>query len=648
MASHRSQIIAAIARLIGPAVLLPVKPGSKIPLIPGWQNVRLPHAQQPEYLGQFDQPCNVGVVLGHPSNGLCSIDIDNDDDVAHFLALNPHLTVTLRTVGQRGCNLWVRIKGDYRPLTKIYHRTRVDQQGNPAAIGEWRSDGGQTIIYGQHPCGRRYKRLIKTPPMEIEFGAINWPTDWRLPWIKTEEELFIERHGPSFSPGARGQPQLNHAYVVAKFAVDHDVLWEPTEKEFYLYNSQRGLWQRTTEDALKTMFLDDLLAFALRTNVPAVMTARKNHTLNALVDLLRGRAEKTGAFATRKRGLVHLANGMLDLTVQPPLLLEFSKEFYSRNQCPITLGKGAACPEFEQRLLQSALDQDDIGLLQRWCGAALLGDNFAQKMMLLTGTSAGGKSTLVEVLTQIIGPDNIIELRPPLLNERFEIGRFLGKTLLSGKDVPGDFLGTPGAAALKKLVGHDTLTGEKKMSNGIFPLKGTFDAVITSNSRLRVHLDGDAEAWRRRLLIIPYTKPKPDQPIRDFAGVLIREEAPGILNWMLRGAVAHLAELADCGDFVLTQQQKDRIDDLLCESDSVRQFVLKKVHKDPDADVTSAHLLAGYNTFCEDKGWQPLPSRIVGRQMPDLIMEIHRAAHRNDIQRDGKPQRGYRGVGYAG
>src|SRR5262249_4749774 len=157
----------------------------------------------------------------------------------------------------------------------------------------------------------------------------------------------------------------------------------------------------------------------------------------------------------------------------------------------------------------------------------------------------------------------------------------------------------------------------------------------TSNSRLRIHLEGDAEAWRRRLLMIRYKRSKTQHPIRDFAGILIKEEGPGILRWMLQGAVAHLTELAACGDFVLTEQQQNRIDDLLCESDSVRQFVLKKVHEDPDADATGAELLAGYNKFCEDKGWQPLSTRTVERQMPDLIMEVYRAARRNDIRRDG-------------
>jgi phage/plasmid-associated DNA primase len=80
----------------------------------------------------------------------------------------------------------------------------------------------------------------------------------------------------------------------------------------------------------------------------------------------------------------------------------------------------------------------DIALIQRWAGLALLGVNLSQKILLLTGTPGGGKSTLVSVLTGIIGKGNVGMLRTELLGDRFEIGRLSGKTLHYGPDVPWD------------------------------------------------------------------------------------------------------------------------------------------------------------------------------------------------------------------
>ncbi len=68
-----------------------------------------------------------------------------------------------------------------------------------------------------------------------------------------------------------------------------------------------------------------------------------------------------------------------------------------------------------------------------------------------------------------------------------------------------------GASRLKVLVGGDPISGEGKGLNGDFPMFGTFNIVMTCNSRLRLRLEGDAGAWRRRLLVVRYEKPATGQ-----------------------------------------------------------------------------------------------------------------------------------------
>jgi hypothetical protein len=117
------------------------------------------------HLHRLEKAGNIGVALGKVSDGLVSIDIDQDDRAQEFLGLNPALSDTLRTKGARGCNVWARMKGDYPPTHKL-----KDQSGTE--IGEFRSDGAQTIIFGTHPSGALYSFEVEKPARQIAFSDI--------------------------------------------------------------------------------------------------------------------------------------------------------------------------------------------------------------------------------------------------------------------------------------------------------------------------------------------------------------------------------------------------------------------------------------------------------------------------------------------
>jgi phage/plasmid-associated DNA primase len=174
---------------------------------------------------------------------------------------------------------------------------------------------------------------------------------------------------------------------------------------------------------------------------------------------------------------------------------------------------------------------------------------------------------------------------------------------------------------------------------------GTFNIVVTCNSRLRLRLDGDAGAWRRRLLIVRFEQPPPPRAIPDFDRLLLREEGAGILRWALAGFVQLQEEFADIGDFALTEPQRKRIDSLLAESESLRVFLMERVSPHDYGDVTTAELMQAYAEFCGDRGWNPLPVTLFERQVGDLMMEIFHRPKSHDLERNGKKSnRGWHGV----
>jgi Bifunctional DNA primase/polymerase, N-terminal len=169
-----------IRRLLPDAVLLKVKRGEKCPVQTGWQKLTQGD-MTPEYLAALKN-YNVSVLLGKASKGLCSIDIDQDEAVEPFLELNPKLRKTLMTKRLRGRNLWVRVTGIFPKLTPL--KTR-DGQG----WGEWRADGGQTLIAGESMDRSKgeteptaYRIVHQAEPVQLAFEEIVWPPGLKLPW----------------------------------------------------------------------------------------------------------------------------------------------------------------------------------------------------------------------------------------------------------------------------------------------------------------------------------------------------------------------------------------------------------------------------------------------------------------------------------
>jgi len=125
----------------------------------------------PEYLSRL-QHGNIGVALGEKSGGLCAIDFDRDDFADLFLSANPQLGGTLQTHGARGRVFWVRFVGDYPKRTSMLKAHSCEN------VGEFRSNGAQSIVWGTHPeTGGQYRFVVEQPAVEIEFSSIQWPSE---------------------------------------------------------------------------------------------------------------------------------------------------------------------------------------------------------------------------------------------------------------------------------------------------------------------------------------------------------------------------------------------------------------------------------------------------------------------------------------
>ena len=619
------------------AFLVPCLRGTKIPAVTYTQRP-FEATQTPAYRyalasGEF----NIAVYLGTMSGGLCAVDFDQDEDLAAFLAVNTVLAATTRSRGSRGGMVWLRVAGEFPASCTTAHF-------------EWRANGRLSTIFGQHPKGMDYTMLVEAPPVAVSFADVQWPTGWDLPWVGAAERdasaALAKEYGQPFYTNKEGKVNgINERYWAALYARENRVLFDPDEKTFYRYVAETGLWETVTPECIREIISGRILEISREAGQFTLEIQITQTRLNAVVSALKGIVERRDAFKMKQR-FIHVANGVIRFADDGDIQFGgFAPEDLSRNRSPFAFEPDAECPRFLNELIYPAVEPDDADLLQRWAGLALFGYNLPQRFLIVDGTPNGGKGTLVRIIQALVGAVNTYQLRTECLQERFETYRYRGKTLLIGPDVRGDFLMERGASMLKVLVGGDPISAEGKGLNGDFQMFGTFNIVVTCNSRLRLRLEGDVGAWRRRLLVVRYEKPAPAKRVLDFDHVLLRDEGSGILRWALAGFVKLQTEFAETGDFSLTDAQRERVDSLLAESDSLRLFVQASLELHEHENITSAEISQAYAEFCADKGWNALPTSVVERTLPDLLLEFFHVTKSNDIERNGKKSnRGWRRV----
>jgi putative DNA primase/helicase len=472
-------------------------------------------------------------------------------------------------------------------------------------------------------------------------------------WFKLKYPKLTERYGEPLHEVVSGKrAQVRDAgedFIAATLGADGTpdapTVYLSGEDRFYTYNKDTGIYERQREEDISARISDLYLTCA--------RDCRETADVSKLMFAMRDSAALTGVvkrakallrvpddyFAQRSSEFLPAANGMLRLSDRT--LLPFSPHYCCRHKLAVKYDKDAYCPRFMEQLLASALERSDIFLIQRWSGLALVGVNHSQKMLLLTGTPGGGKSTLVSVLTGIIGAENVGMLRTDFLGDRFELGRLLGKTLLYGADVAENFLTTHTASHLKSLTGGDPMTVEFKNSNESPQIKCQFNVIVTSNSRLTVYLEGDSDAWRRRLVIINYERPKPENPIPDFSARIIAEEGTGVLNFMLDGLDALRAAN---WKLEMNERQQRRVDDLLLESDAHRVFANECLTKDTNAPgMTKSKVYEEFVSFCDRRGWVAMSKNKFGKLGAEAITQTFGLIQRGDIiSEDGKQNDGWK------
>ena len=264
--------------------------------------------------------------------------------------------------------------------------------------------------------------------------------------------------------------------------------------------------------------------------------------------------------------------------------------------------------DFLKRVVQ---DQDRIDYLQELLGASLFGDSRYHVLPVLAGSGANGKSTLLDVVSGILGdyaasmPENFL-LDTSSSTHPTEIARLRGVRFAMASETRPD--GKFNESRVKMLTGGDMLSA-RFMNQNFFDFRPTHTLFMAVNHLPAVKSGGDG-FWRRLRKIDFRVTIAKDQQRENFAQLMIEQEGPGILQWMVDGAVRVTA-----AGFNEPESVKLSTLEYRHEEDHIAKFIDERVLIVANGTVTKTAIFNSYRDWCIDNGEKPITQNALNREV---------------------------------
>jgi putative DNA primase/helicase len=306
--------------------------------------------------------------------------------------------------------------------------------------------------------------------------------------------------------------------------------------------------------------------------------------------------------------VIALENGILDLEALTgatgKTLRSHTSDLWSFNALPYSYQPGADCPKW-QSFLDDVLPRESAGeqtlqdLLSEWFGYCLLPTQQYQRVLLMVGEGANGKSVAMSVLRRLVGERNCSDVSLESLALPHATAGLIGK-LVNFCDEFG-YISGDAEGCLKAISGGGWIQINPKYQA---PYTAKIFARFTVASNEPPRINDRSDAMWRRLLIVPFNKQidaDKRKPLEPFVDELCAE-LPGILNWALCGLIRLLAR----SRFIDTNATSDAKADYQLSSNPARTWLEDQCAVVAGQELRGDTAYTKYSDWCKANNYRPL------------------------------------------
>ena len=299
--------------------------------------------------------------------------------------------------------------------------------------------------------------------------------------------------------------------------------------------------------------------------------------------------------------LVNLINGTFEINVNTSRLRPFDPNDFITHQLPFEYDPLASAPKFQLFLNEVLPDLNLQKILAEYLGYVFIKTSTLklEKVLILNGSGANGKSVLFDIVCALFGQNNISNYSLKSLTN--ETGYYRAAMCNKLLNYASEIEGKLETNLFKQLASGEPI--EARLPFGSPFIMEDYAKLLFNCNELPVEVE-HTHAFYRRFIIIPFniTIPKEKQD-KSLAQRIIKSELPGVFNWVLAG----LDRLLQQGDFTISTCTDAEVEQFKKESDSVKMFFDENQYLPSINDYTPLkEFYNNYRIFCIEDGYKPV------------------------------------------
>lgn len=350
---------------------------------------------------------------------------------------------------------------------------------------------------------------------------------------------------------------------------------------------------------------DDEIRAEMITVIPGLNKTKRNEVYDYINLLIRDDIRLLNA------NLIAFKNGVYN--IENDKFTDFSPDYIITNKINWNYNPASESELAENVLKKLSCNDEKIeALLKEVIGYCFYRYNELGKAFILTGDKSNGKSTFLDMISYLLGAENISSLDLAELGERFKTAELFGKLANIGDDIKGDFI--PDLAIFKKLVTGDRVNVERKGLNP-FEFNNYSKMLFSANKIPRVK--DETGAVLRRLIIVPFNA-KFDKNDKDYDPYIkYKLRSSEVMEYLILEGLKGLKSVLENKGFTISE----KVDAELQEFDEMNNPILMYVQDYSDDIVNNStnEVYLSYTSYCRESGLNPLGKIQFCRQICTML-----------------------------